>query len=82
LCVFSFFSPSFIGADQLGFHATFTLSALAALSEYGDIRTQRVSCAKHAFTFQNHFPSAKRAFPVDSNERRDEMVNDFYFLKK
>jgi len=51
MCFFLLLSPSFIGAVQLGFHATFMLSAIVVLSEYGGIRDQRVS---HAFTFQNY----------------------------
>ena len=59
LCVFFFFSPSFIGADQLTFHANFTLSALVVLSKYGSIPAQRVSRTKRTFTFLNH-PSLSR----------------------
>ena len=35
MCFFLFLSHSFIGAIQLGFYATFALSVITALSEYG-----------------------------------------------
>ena len=55
LCLFFLLpSPSFIGAVQLGFHATFAPSTITALSEYGGIRVQCVSRAKRAFTFQKY----------------------------
>lgn len=61
---FLLLSTSFIRADQLTFHTTFSLSALAVLSEYDNICAQRMSRAKHAFTFQNYLPSVKRALPA------------------
>jgi len=37
LCVFFLLISPCIGADKLGFHATFALSTMVALSKYGGI---------------------------------------------
>ena len=60
-------SLSFIGAIQLGFHATFTLSVIAVLSEYDDNLTLSEWLALSAPSRLALFilPSAKHAWPVE-----------------
>ncbi|KAG4954046.1 hypothetical protein JHK87_039640 [Glycine soja] len=53
--------------------ATFALSTLVALSEYGDIHAQHMSHTKRSFTFQNYLLGVKRALPAEPIHRAERL---------